>query len=147
MAAFILCSRCLLLKTEGRCLYQSLGRHVCLNVVVSLSQGAVHTLTHTFFFETFNNMQFLMKSIGCKCTSHSCCKHCARRCGVFVVHGTICSLSSLIAYRKSTSKHVVLTSLVRFLGSVLYRVNLDHVVVCYFYAFLSIVYNTKQKDF
>lgn len=50
LAAFILCSRCLLLKTEERCLYQSLGRHVCLNVVVSLSQGAVHTLTHTFFF-------------------------------------------------------------------------------------------------
>lgn len=43
--------------------------------------------------------------------------------------------------------NVMLTSLVRFLGSVLYRVSLAHVVVCYFYAFLSIVYNTKQKDF
>lgn len=50
LAAFILWSRCRLLKTEEQCLYQSLGRHVCLNVVVSLSQGAVHTLTHTFFF-------------------------------------------------------------------------------------------------
>lgn len=53
-------------KNQGAMSLPKSRQPVCLSVVVSLSQGAVHTLTN-IFSQMFNNMQFFHESIGHKC--------------------------------------------------------------------------------